>query len=138
MLLHPDPNRPAILIVESEALIRIELKAQLADIGLTTFTASTAAEAIKCMNDHPGIAILLTDITMDGSQDGLRLAHFVRERWPPVKIIVTSGMGGIQPCDLPFGSTFLPKPYGPEHLLQAIAPFLPNSQSTDTASLTAR
>jgi two-component system, response regulator PdtaR len=39
------------------------------------------------------------------------LAHYVRGRWPPVKIIVTSGFMKIQESDLPPGSLFVEKPY---------------------------
>jgi hypothetical protein len=47
---------------------------------------------------------------MPGSMDGVKLAHFVRERWPPVKIIVTSGFKHVTPDQLPSGSIFLASP----------------------------
>ena len=28
---------------------------------------------------------------MSGSMDGLKLAHAIRERWPPIELILTSG-----------------------------------------------
>ena len=43
--------------------------------------------------------------------DGLKLARFVRARWPPIKIVATSGRVIIGDDDLPDGSVFLPKPY---------------------------
>jgi hypothetical protein len=48
---------------------------------------------------------------MPGSMDGLKLARFVRDRWPPIKIVATSGRVIIGGEDLPGGSVFLPKPY---------------------------
>jgi hypothetical protein len=48
---------------------------------------------------------------MPGSMDGLKLARFVRDRWPPIKIIATSGRVVVAEDDLPVGSVFLPKPY---------------------------
>jgi CheY-like chemotaxis protein len=48
---------------------------------------------------------------MPGSMDGLKLAHFVRNRWPPVKIIATSGRALLAEADLPDGARFLQKPY---------------------------
>jgi hypothetical protein len=48
---------------------------------------------------------------MPGSMDGLKLARFVRNRWPPIKIVATSGLLRIEDDDLPAGSVFLPKPY---------------------------
>jgi two-component system, response regulator PdtaR len=48
---------------------------------------------------------------MPGSMDGLKLARFVRDRWPPIKIVATSGHVTVDEDDLPDGSVFLPKPY---------------------------
>jgi len=48
---------------------------------------------------------------MPGSMDGLKLARFVRNRWPPIKIVATSALLRVEDDDLPAGSVFLPKPY---------------------------
>jgi len=42
--------------------------------------------------------------------DGLKLAAFVRDRWPPIKIIVTSGYRQPEVEQLLKGSPFLKKP----------------------------
>jgi CheY-like chemotaxis protein len=54
---------------------------------------------------------VFTDIQMPGSMDGLRLAHAVRDRWPPVELIVTSGHCQIEANDLPDRGRFIAKPY---------------------------
>ena len=110
-----------MLIVESEALVRMELADRLADMGYTPLTAADADAAIELMEAHPEIALLMTDITMAGSMDGVRLAHHVRRRWPPVKIIVASGLAGIRGSDLPLNAEFLAKPYWPAALADALA-----------------
>ena len=48
---------------------------------------------------------------MPGSMDGLKLAIAVRDRWPPVKIVVTSGHRMVDVTDIPDGSVFYAKPY---------------------------
>jgi len=48
---------------------------------------------------------------MPGSMDGLALAHFVRDRWPPVKIVATSGFAPIAEALLPEGGRFISRPY---------------------------
>jgi CheY-like chemotaxis protein len=110
--------------VENEVLIRLELAAQLADMGLRVFVARDADEAIAVLDSHKDIRVLLTDVTMPGSMDGVRLAHHVRNRWPPIKIVATSGRPGTRVGDLPAGSTFFAKPYSPETLRKAIAPLV--------------
>ena len=63
------------------------------------------------MKTRPDIHVVFTDIQMPGSMDGLKLARFVRNRWPPIKIVATSGRVMVSEDDLPDGSVFLPKPY---------------------------
>ena len=114
-------NPATILIVENEALIRLELTDWLTEQGLTVLAADDADEAIALLDSHPEIELLMTDIQMPGSMDGIRLAHHVRDRWPPVKIIVASAKWGTQLCDLPAGSVFVPKPLEPQDLWRTIA-----------------
>jgi FixJ family two-component response regulator len=57
---------------------------------------------------------------MPGSMDGLKLAHFVKGRWPPVKIIATSGHAHINETDLPEGGRFLHKPYTQTQVISTI------------------
>lgn len=109
-----------ILIVENEAFIRLELDDQLAEMGYQVLVASDADEAIDLLDAHPEIALMITDIAMPGSMDGIRLAQHVRGRWPPVRIIVTSGLGESLASALPSSSVFLAKPYGPEALQTAL------------------
>jgi CheY-like chemotaxis protein len=117
-------RRTTILVVENEAMVRMELAAQLTDFGLRVLVAIDADEAIELLDAHQDIDLLLTDVTMPGSMDGVRLAHHVRDRWPPIKIIVTSGRPGTGLNDLPLGSTFFPKPYAPETLRAAVTSLL--------------
>jgi CheY-like chemotaxis protein len=60
------------------------------------------------------ITVLFTDIQMPGSMDGLKLAAAVKGRWPPIRIVATSGLVDVRPEDLPQGG--LPKPYNPPQL----------------------
>jgi len=114
------PESCTILIVENEAIIRLELDDQLAEMGYQVLVASDAEEAIELLDAHPEIALMITDIAMPGSMDGIRLAQRVRGRWPPVRIIVTSGLGESLAFALPSSSVFLAKPYGPEALQTAL------------------
>jgi CheY-like chemotaxis protein len=127
------PHRAKILVVENEAIIRIELAAQLAEMGLRVVVACNADEAIAVLYAHRDINVLLTDVTMPGSMDGVRLAHHVRDRWPPIKIVATSGRVGTTVCDLPPGSTFFPKPYSRETLRQAIKPLIKEKKARRAA-----
>src|ERR1700750_1936204 len=96
-----------ILVVEDDVLIRLATRDRIEAAGFKVYDAYSADEAIRLLEAHPGISLIFTDIDMPGSMDGVKLAHFVRERWPPVKIIVTSGFKHFTLDQLPNGSVFL-------------------------------
>src|SRR5712671_1839086 len=109
----PAPRRPAVLVVEDEPLLRMNAVEMIEDAGFEAFEAADGDEAIEILEGRPDIKVIFTDIQIPGSMDGLKLARAVRGRWPPIKIITTSGQRIIEEIDLPEGGRFLPKPYSP-------------------------
>lgn len=107
-----DPAIPAaVLVVEDEVLIRMAIADSIEESGFVVYEAANADQAIRLLERHHDIRILFTDIDMPGSMDGLRLAAAVRDRWPPVKIVITSGHIKISESDLPVDGRFFAKPY---------------------------
>jgi len=100
-----------VLIVEDEFLVRIGARAAVEMAGFDVLETGDADEAIAILATRNDIHLIFTDIHMAGSMDGLKLAHFVRDRWPPVRIVATSGRVRIAESDLPEGVRFVPKPY---------------------------
>jgi two-component system, response regulator PdtaR len=100
-----------VLVVEDEALPRLAIADFLKGDGFEVFEAGNAAEAIAVLEANSDIHILFTDIDMPGSMDGLKLSEFVRDRWPPVRIVITSGHRLVDIVDLPDGGVFYSKPY---------------------------
>jgi CheY-like chemotaxis protein len=82
---------PVILIVEDEFLLRLDSAETIEHAGFEVIQAANADEAIAILNARLDIHVVFTDIQMPGSMDGLKLARFVRNRWPPIKIVATSG-----------------------------------------------
>ncbi len=111
---------PSILIVEDEPLVRLCAVQAVEDAGYEVIEAANADEAIAILERRRDIRVVFTDIHMPGSMDGLKLAHAVRHRWPPIKIIVTSGRERIGPQDLPDGGRFFAKPYDPTEIRDAL------------------
>jgi CheY-like chemotaxis protein len=107
------PNRPVVLIVEDEILLRMDAVDIIAAAGFEVVDAADADEAIKILEARRDIAVVFTDTHLPGSMDGLKLARAVRGRWPPIKIVATSGRVNVKETDLPEGGRFLPKPYSP-------------------------
>jgi CheY-like chemotaxis protein len=110
----PTALAPTVLVVEDEALLLFVIADELRDAGFIVFEASDADQAIRELENHPEIKLLFTDIDMPGSMDGLRLSAAVRDRWPPVKIVITSGKTTPSKEHMPTDGIFIPKPYTPE------------------------
>jgi CheY-like chemotaxis protein len=121
----PEPTeKPVVLVVEDEYLIRTDTVEVLERAGFDTIEAIKADHAIALLEANADVAVIVTDIQMPGSIDGLRLAAVVRDRWPPVGIIVTSGRVAPGDNDLPHGARFLPKPYTDRGLIQSVRQLL--------------
>lgn len=114
----------AVLVVEDEALILMDIAFQLETEGFEVHMAANADAAIDLLILHSGIRLIFTDIDMPGSMDGLKLAAAVRDRWPPIRIIVTSGARMVEITDLPDGSVFFSKPYDHRSVMSAMREML--------------
>ena len=118
------PNSPrAVLVVEDEALLLITIADELRQLGIRVYEATNADAAIRLLTAHDDISLLFTDIDMPGSMDGLKLSKAVRDRWPPVKIIITSGKSTGAGLPLPDG-VFIPKPYATSVVVTAMQKLL--------------
>ncbi|KQS67610.1 hypothetical protein ASG39_22725 [Rhizobium sp. Leaf371] len=115
-----DRRRIAVLVVEDEPLLLMDAMDMIEDAGFTVYGAANAAEAISLMEKHDAIRVLFTDVDMPGSMDGLKLAHAVRDRWPPVSIIIASGHVNVAHERLPENGIFFSKPYPPASIVTAL------------------
>ncbi|MBD8066348.1 response regulator [Devosia sp. PTR5] len=106
-----------VLIVEDEPLVSLALSDELERAGFMVVEAANAAEALGVLESRDDIDIIITDVDMPGTMDGLALALAVAHRWPPIRIIVVSGHHGLDQMNLPEGSAFHPKPYRTDQLV---------------------
>ncbi len=106
-----------VLVVEDEMLLRMRAVDMVEDAGFTSVEAVDADEAVAILESRSDIALLFTDIQMPGSMDGLKLAHAVHERWPPIKIILVSGQLKPANIDIPAESRFFGKPLVAEEMI---------------------
>jgi CheY-like chemotaxis protein len=118
-----------VLIVEDEPLIRLGLATAVEEAGYDVVEAANASEALRRLEADPDIRLLLTDVDMPGGMDGIALAHYVRDRWPPVRLIVISGKVGVKPGQLPSGARFVSKPYQEPALLSIMQTLLAATDS---------
>jgi YesN/AraC family two-component response regulator len=81
--------------------------------------AANATEAFGILESQPDIVIVISDIDMPPSPNGMELAALVRDR-QPVEIILVSGHGKTSIADLPARTVFFPKPYKESEVIAAI------------------
>lgn len=109
-----------VLVVEDEPIIRLGIVSSIEDAGHEVLEAANADEAVRRLESEGGVRVMVTDVDMPGSMDGLALAQYARRNWPAMGLLVISGKVGVQPGQLPAGARFMSKPYQEPQLLGAI------------------
>ena len=84
-------NPTTVLVVEDEPLVSMALIDDLQEQSYTVLEAANDAQAMQLLENRSDIRLIITDVYMPGSMDGLMLAAAVANRWPPFRIIVVSG-----------------------------------------------
>jgi two-component system, response regulator PdtaR len=117
----PCSHIPVVLVVDDEAIIRMNAADMLADEGFATIEACDAEDALAEIIRHPEISVLFTDINMPGQFDGLELARLVHEYRPDIRLILTSGRSPPPANQIPDDGRFLSKPYDQASLARLVA-----------------
>jgi CheY-like chemotaxis protein len=113
----------AVLVVEDDVLVSLDISQALEDESYDVIAVANTDAAIKVLETRNDIRTIFTDIDLPGSMDGLKLAAVVRDRWPPVNIIVTTGMRAPHGDKMPTNSVFIAKPYRSAEVLEAVRSF---------------
>jgi len=107
-----------VLLVEDEASIREMLSEVLQAYGFVIVEAPNADDAWTYLQDGGRADAVFSDVAMPGSMNGLELVRRIRETYPAIPTVVTSGHGA-PPRGFDVG-TFLAKPFR----LEAVARLL--------------
>ena len=99
-------GRAVVLIVEDSAIILMGAIDLVISGGYEALEACDADEAIRILESRNDIDLVFTDVQMPGTMDGIKLSHYIRGRWPPVKLIVASGAAILDESSLPVGAGF--------------------------------
>lgn len=105
-----------VLVVEDEVLVRMNIVEALKQRGFVVVEAENATRAIDLLIQQPDVQVMFTDIDMPGGVDGVKLAAMVRDRWPPISIVYTSGHRKMADLQLPLESQFFAKPYNTDRV----------------------
>lgn len=114
----------SVLVVEDNQILRILIAEAISLLDITVIDCANAGDAIRLLETSPSVALVMTDIRMPGSMDGLELAQVIWSRWPALPVIITSGHAAAID-GLPDNAMFLAKPWTIDQLHQAIKMFVP-------------
>jgi two-component system, response regulator PdtaR len=114
-------GRAVVLVVDDSVLIRMGAVDIVQSAGYEALEAEDADAAIRILEARNDIDLVFTDVQMPGTMDGIKLAHYIRNRWPPVKLIVASGWAILEESSLPTGSRYFAKPYSEHAITEAMA-----------------
>lgn len=110
MMTSSQKARPVVLIVEDEPLQRMMAVDMVEHAGFEPVEATDATDAVRILESRKDIRIVFTDIDMPRGLDGMKLAAVIRDRWPPIEIILISGQLAAPDVTLPARAVFFPKP----------------------------
>jgi CheY-like chemotaxis protein len=119
-------GKAVVLVVEDSTVIRMGALDLVLSAGYEALEARDADEAIRILESRDDIDLVFTDVQMPGTMDGIKLSHYIRDRWPPVKLMVASGKVILEESSLPLGSRFFSKPYDDHTITDAMARLLSN------------
>jgi CheY-like chemotaxis protein len=116
------PARTIVLVVEDDPILMMALVEFVEDAGCEAVEAHTVAEAIRILETRTDIRTVFTDLDMRGSTAGMKLAVAIRDRWPPIELLMISS----QPWDkdqIPARGVVLGKPFDRRRIVAAIQKF---------------
>ena len=116
----PEGPLAHVLVVDDEPLIRTTAASLLAERGYRVCAAASVVEALKCLTDHPDIAVMITDISLSDG-DGWMLAKRAVAARPHLRVVYTSGVRGSTEMGQSPQGVFLAKPYSLGRLVIAVA-----------------
>ncbi|MEH2544612.1 PAS domain S-box-containing protein [Bradyrhizobium sp. AZCC 2262] len=112
-----------VLVVEDDMLVRRYVMTQIQSLGYSTLEAANASDALRFIDEVPGIDLLFTDVIMPGIMNGRQLVDEALKRRPGLKTLFTSGYTEnaiVHHGRLDSGVLLLAKPYRKSELARMI------------------
>jgi CheY-like chemotaxis protein len=118
-----DTRKTIVLVVEDEPILRMSVVDLIEDAGFETVEAANSKQAIQVLESRSDVSVILSDIDMPPGIDGMALVAMVRDRWPPIAIILVSGQMASDDIKIPEGGVFFSKPYRSTDVVAALKRF---------------
>lgn len=113
------PSVPIVLIIEDDPLLMMTLVEFVEEAGCEALEVTSVDEAIGILESRTDIRTVFSDLDMRGSTAGLKLAMAIRDRWPPIEILMVSSLPH-EERNLPKRGVLVGKPFDQRRIVAAI------------------
>jgi CheY-like chemotaxis protein len=117
-----DGARPVVLVLQDEPILAMIMGDYVEEAGCAAVVVRTADAAIRVLEARTDIRVVFADLDVRGSVMGLKLVAMIRERWPPIELVLT---GALSPDleAIPARGVFCDKPFREAQVITAIRKF---------------
>jgi CheY-like chemotaxis protein len=120
----------AVLVVEDDADVRSTVVSTLEALAFRVISAQDGSEALHLLQMEADIALVFSDVNMPGATNGIDLGHTIRQRWPQMPVLLTSGY--LREDQDTNGFELLQKPYRSSDLVEILRSLLSDSREETT------
>jgi len=107
----PKTAQGRILLVEDNADIAEVTRANLEELGFQVVHLPDARSALDVLERDASFDLVFTDIVMPGPLTGVDLARTIRQRYPALPVLLTTGYSNMAQAAADEGFAILHKPY---------------------------
>ena len=112
--------RHPVLVIEDEPILRIDALDMVEQAGFEAVEAMSVDDAIRILETRPDIRIVYMDLDMPRGVKGIELAARIRDRWPPIEIVLTAAYFNEQDLTMPARAEFYAKPVQRDDVIAAM------------------
>ncbi|GGD93453.1 transcriptional regulator [Aureimonas endophytica] len=105
-------------------MLRIDICDLLEENGFEVVEATGVENAIHILESRPDIRVVYMDLDMPKGVDGVKIAAAIRDRWPPIEMILTASRVDGSRVQLPVRAKFLAKPIDRPRVIDVVRGFV--------------
>ncbi|BCM85236.1 response regulator [Methylobacterium indicum] len=115
-------SRPVVLVLQDEPILAMTMSDFVEEAGCEAVVVRTAQAAIRILEARTDIRVVFADLDVRGSTTGLKLVATIRDRWPPIELVLTGALAPDLDA-IPARGVFCDKPFRESKIVEAIRHF---------------